>query len=128
MIFKLVLFAVGVCLVSVVLKENFKSGAIVLTVAGCVMLFTVFVKVFDGIKAGMSSLHIPDGIDTDAISIILKTLMVAYLTSFGSDICTDAGEKAIANALETAGKAIMLSMALPMLFGIFKSVSDIFGG
>ncbi len=128
MIFKLVLFAVGICLVSVVLKENFKSGAIVLTVAGCVLLFAVFVKVFDGIKTGMSALNIPDGIDTDAISIILKTLMVAYLTSFGSDICTDAGEKAIANALEAAGKAIMLSMALPMLFGIFKSVSDIFGG
>ncbi len=128
MIFKLVLFAIGVCLVAVVIKENFKSGAIVLTLAGCISLFAVFAKVFNGIKTGISGLHIPDGIDTDAISIILKTLMVAYLTSFGSDICTDAGEKAIANALETAGKAIMLSMALPMLFGIFKSVSDIFGG
>jgi len=69
-----------------------------------------------------------EGVDRDALLLILKTLLVAYLTSFGCDICTDAGEKAIATALETAGKALMLSMAVPMLVGIFASVRYIIGG
>ena len=95
---------------------------------GCLALFLFFAQIFATIKDSLDILDEVSGINADAVSIIFKTLMVAYLTSFGSDICTDAGEKAIANALETAGKAIMLSMALPMLVGIFKSVRDIIGG
>ena len=128
MIFKIVVFAIAVCLIAVILKENFKSGAVVLTVCGCLALFLFFAQIFATIKDSLDILDEVSGINADAVSIIFKTLMVAYLTSFGSDICTDAGEKSIANALETAGKAIMLSMALPMLVGIFKSVRDIIGG
>lgn len=90
--------------------------------------FLIFTHVFSGIKDNLDIMDGVEGVSAEGISIILKTLIVAYLTSFGSDICTDAGEKAIANALETVGKAIMLSMALPMLVGIFKSIKDIIGG
>ena len=128
MIFKIVIFSVIVCLFTGVLKENFKPVAVILTVCGCLSLFMIFTHIFSGIKDNIDILDDIEGVSADGVSIILKTLMVAYLTSFGSDICTDAGEKAIANALEIVGKAIMLSMALPMLMGIFKSVKEIIGG
>ncbi len=128
MIFKIVIFSIVVCLFTAILKENFKPVAIILTVCGCLSLFLIFTHVFSGIKDNLDIMDGVEGVSAEGISIILKTLIVAYLTSFGSDICTDAGEKAIANALETVGKAIMLSMALPMLVGIFKSVKDIIGG
>ncbi len=128
MIFKLVLFAVVTCLIIIVLRESFKPGAVILAVCGCVSLFLAFARIFASIKDIVGGFDTVSGVDTDGISIIFKTLMVAYITSLGSDICTDAGQKAIANALETAGKAIMLSMALPMLIGIFESVRDIIGG
>ena len=98
----------------------------ILSVGGCVVLFAVFVRVFSVMKS--NSVPSFEGADKDAIAVILKTLAVAYLTGFGSDICTDAGQRAVANALETSGKAIMLSMALPMLMGIFDSVNKMLGG
>ena len=128
MIFKIVLFAVAISLILVVVKENFKSGAVVLSVAGCVSLFMIFTNIFASLKDTVTELTGIDTVDKQAISVIFKTLVVAYLTSFGCDICTDAGEKAIANALEMAGKAIMFSMAFPMILGIFNSVKDIMGG
>ena len=128
MIFRLVLFAVGVTLVIVLIKENYKVGAAMLSVAVCISFFAVFSGVFASLKDAIPDMGAMDGVDKDAMAVIVKALAVAYLTGFGCDICTDAGEKAIANALETAGKAIMLSMALPMLFGIFSSVRDIMGG
>ena len=128
MIFKLVLFAIALSLVLVILTDSFKSGALVLAVAGCVALFAVFVKVFGVMKGAVDSASLFDGANKDAVAVILKTLAVAYLTGFGSDICSDAGQKAVANALETAGKAVMLSMAIPMLMGIFDSVNKILGG
>ena len=128
MIFKIVVFSIMVCLFTAILKDNFKPAAVMLTVCGCLSLFLIFTHIFSGIKDNLDILDSVEGVSADGISIIFKTLIVAYLTSFGSDICTDAGEKAIANALEIVGKAIMLSMALPMLVGIFKSVKDIVGG
>lgn len=128
MIFKIVVFAVVVCLMSIVLKENFKTGAVMLTVCGCLSLFLIFAQIFAVVKESLDMPEFTQGVRSDALSVIFKTLMVAYLTSFGSDVCSDAGEKAIAHALETVGKAIMLSMALPMLVGIFHSVKDIIGG
>ncbi len=126
MIYRLVLFAVASCLMCVILKDNFRSGAVVAAFAGCIVLLGVFADALLDIRDEFGAV-MSDSINTDAVSLILKTLLVAYLTGFGSDICSDAGEKAIANSLETAGKIIMLSMAVPMLLGIFKAVKEIIG-
>lgn len=126
MIYRLVLFSVASCLMCVILKDNFRSAAVVAAFAGCLVLLGVFADALMDIRDEFTSIA-EDSINTDAVSLILKTLLVAYLTNFGSDICTDAGEKAIANSLETAGKIIMLSMAVPMLLGIFRAVKEIIG-
>jgi len=128
MIFRLVLFAVAVSLVAVLIKENYKTGALMLTIGVCIYFFGVFAGFFASFKEEFAKLGDIEGLDNGAMAVILKALAVAYLTGFGCDICTDVGEKAIANALEIAGKAIMFSMALPMLLGIFNSVRDIMGG
>ena len=128
MIFRLVLFAVSVSLVAVLIKENYKTGAVMLTISVCIYFFSVFSGFFSSVRDEFTKLGNIEGLDNGAMIVIVKALAVAYLTGFGCDICTDVGEKAIANALEVAGKAIMFSMALPMLFGIFNSIRDIMGG
>lgn len=127
MIYKLVFFALAVTLLLILLKENFKSGALILSAAGCICLFCICINVLGTVRDAMGSFEKIEGVDKESISLIVKTLSVAYVTSFGTDICNDAGEKAVANALEAAGKMIMLSMALPMLVGIFSSVAEIIG-
>jgi len=127
MILKLVAFSMCVTLVLVVLKENFKGAAVVVTIVACgsVLVFcsNMLFSVIDSMK------HIWNGVSVnkESLNVVVKALAVSYITSFGTDICLDAGERAIASALEIAGKIIMLSMAFPMLAGIFKSVSDIIG-
>jgi stage III sporulation protein AD len=125
MIIRLVFLALAASLTAVLLKDNFRSGAMMVSIAGCVCLFYICTNIFLEIKSALGVFAMADTVDKDSMSLIVKTLAVAYITSFGTDICNDAGEKAIANALDTAGKMIMLSMAFPMLAGIFKTVSGI---
>lgn len=127
MIFKLVFFSLSITLMLVLLKENYRSFAFVLSLLGCTVIFLFSMSSFSHLKDAMDEISLTDGVIKDSIKVIGKALLVAYLTSFGSDICTDAGEKAIANALEFAGKAIMFSIALPMLSGIYKSVASMIG-
>ena len=127
MILKLVAFAVGTTLVFVILKDSFPSMAVVLSVAGCVCIAFVSLEGVRSLGNILGALVPGDGASADAVEVIARVLGIAYLTSFGSDVCADAGARAIANVLETAGKLIMLSMALPMLCGIFRSVAGIIG-
>lgn len=128
MIFKVLIFALGLTLVIVLLKEQFRPLALMLSLAGCVVIGITVINLMSGLGNVFEKFGISDSVAGEGIGIIMKILGVAYLTNFGSDICTDAGEKAVATALETAGKLIMLSMALPMLGGIFNSVVSIIGG
>ena len=125
MIFKILLFSFGVVLAAILLKNSFPTASVVLSISGCVAVFIMTSSLLNVVGDALGDMGISAGIQSESVGIIAKTLGIAYLTSFGTDICNDAGERAMANALETAGKIIMLSMAFPMLGGIFKSVLSI---
>ena len=55
-------------------------------------------------------------------SIVLKVIGIAYLTQFGSQLCADAGESAIAAKIELAGKVLMMTAAAPVLTGLLEMV------
>lgn len=53
--------------------------------------------------------------------ILIKILAIAYMADFTAQLCRDAGEAAIGNKVEFAGKVIIFYLSLP----IFLSVLDL---
>ena len=47
------------------------------------------------------------------------------MVEFGKDICKDAGESAIANKIEMAGKVIVVSVSIPVIASLIEIVSQI---
>lgn len=54
----------------------------------------------------------------DYFPIIIKVLVIAYVTEFTSALCEDAGEKSIGTKVELAGKIGIFFVAIP----VFKSL------
>ncbi|MBO5935774.1 MAG: hypothetical protein J6Q94_09840 [Clostridia bacterium] len=54
------------------------------------------------------------GISSDYVKIVIKTIGVAILTQFASDLCKNSGQFALADKIEFAGKLIMATFAIPM--------------
>ena len=52
--------------------------------------------------------------DSSHTSVLLRGLGITYLTSTASDICRSSGENAIAGYIETAGRAEILILCVPM--------------
>lgn len=127
MIIKIVVLAFSVCMVSLILKQDFKPGAVLISIAGCFIVFAMSLDIVFKIGESFAKVKNAGGVNGECLSLILKMLAVAYATSFGADICCDAGEKAMASAVENVGKLIMLAMALPMLAGIYESVAEMMG-
>lgn len=57
----------------------------------------------------------------DYFPIIIKVLVIAYITEFTSALCEDAGEKSIGTKIELAGKISIFFVAVP----VFKSLLNL---
>ena len=55
----------------------------------------------------------------------LKTVGIAILTHISAEVCRDAKESGIAAFVETAGAAVALCVALPLLRAVLDTVTGL---
>lgn len=56
------------------------------------------------------------------LNTILKIIGIAYITEFGSQVCRDAGEGAVAGKIEFAGKVLIMVMAVPIIALVLDTI------
>ena len=53
---------------------------------------------------------------------VLKVIGIAYLATFGAEVCRDAGEGAIAAKIEFAGKVLIMIVAMPIVVAVLETI------
>lgn len=81
-----------------------------------------------GVLDSLRSLAAAYGVDTGYVGILLKILGIAYAAQFGAQICTDAGESAIAGKVELCGRVLILAAALPAAVTTLGSAIGLLNG
>lgn len=81
---------------------------------------TTLLPVFDFLKEETAS----NGF-SDYSLLLFKCLGIALTVQTVSDFCRDGGEEAIANRLESVGKAEILLLALPLLRDLFSYAKEL---
>ena len=123
------LAAVGVTAVvlSAVLRKNTPELAVLLTVsAGLWMLLLVA----DGLRAVvllMEELAGQAGISEVLLEPVIKTVALSILTKLTVEICRSAGEGGVAAFVETAGTALALLAALPLVRAVAQLMGELLG-
>lgn len=124
-IFKVVGFAiVSVCLI-IVLKEQKKEMALILTIFACLAIMLYAISKMIPIVDMLNDLVSKSGVNKDFLSIILKVTGIAYIVEFGKSVCNDAGQTAIASKLEIAGKVIIVSISIPLIGSIINILTGL---
>ena len=72
--------------------------------------------ILDVISAVSGSLSI----STDYIRILVRIIGISYLTHFGCDICRDAGQNAIAQKINLAGKVMIVAASIPVFTAVLN--------
>ena len=62
------------------------------------------------------------GIDNEYYKIIFKITAIGYLFEFGAGTIEDFGLKSLADKLVLVGKIIILSISLPIIYGVFNVI------
>ena len=124
-LFKVIGFGIIAVSLVIILKNQRPEIAIMCVVASSVI---ILLFVFDELKSVIdliNSLMQKSSIDSTYIKIILKVIGISYIIEFGKDICKDAGESAIANKMEMAGKVIIVSLSIPVVASLIDIVTEL---
>lgn len=118
---------VGLGIVAVILITLVRSRspeiAIQISLLAGLLIFSLMVVRLASVLRVIGELTSRARIDNLYLNTILKVVGVAYVAGFGSEVCRDAGEGAIATKIEFAGKVIIMIMALPIMVAVLETIA-----
>ena len=124
-IIKIVAFAFMALFIVLVFKGKRDDLAIQVSIAAGILIFLFMISKLTIIMGFLQTLANKASIDVIYLNTVFKILGIAYLASFCSEICKDAGESSIASKVEFAGKILILVLAIPILMAVMQSILKI---
>ncbi len=114
-----------VMLLILVIKQQRPEIAVQLSLALAVMIFLIVLNKIGIILDLFRDLAEKANISQIYLNTILKIIGIAYITEFGSQVCRDAGEGAIAGKIELAGKILIIVLAIPILALVLDTIAKL---
>ena len=111
----------AVCILPVVLlRKQTPEQALLLTIAILAVAAARCVSLAMPLMDELRALFDRAGIEPIYLSILLRTLAAALVTRLCADLCKDGGSQALASAVEIAGAAAALAIAMPLLKAVIE--------
>ena len=110
-------------IVSILLKDIKKEFSLYAVIIGTsIILFLSF----DTLRNIIEFIeNLTKNIPGDFIKVLIKMTGIAILTEYGTSICKDTGETAIASKIELGGKIIMIALSMPIISVLLESILKI---
>jgi len=124
-IFQIVGLALVAAVLSVLLKGQKPELAIQISIVTGVIIFIMMVSRVSAVLVLLQELANRVNIDLVYLTTVLKIIGIAYVTTFGAEICRYAGESAIASKIEFAGKILIMILAIPILMAVLEIIIKI---
>ncbi len=121
------LTAVGVTAVvlSAVLKKNTPELALLLALAAGLWMLALAADGLGAAAALMKELAGQAGLSEALLEPVVKTVALSILTHLTVEICRSAGEGGMAAFVETAGTALALLAALPLVQAVARLMGEL---
>lgn len=124
-IIKVVGFAFAAVFIYLLLKDKKSDVAFYVLVVAGILIFMYMIGQLGEVINFIDDIASKANINTVYIEIVFKILAIAYIKSFCSEICKDAGASTIASKVEFSGKIMILALAIPILMAVLDSILQI---
>ena len=123
----IILLVTGAALVCSMLRMHRPEIATMVSLAVGLSVFMLAEDAFSGIATGMKQFIDLTNVQNSQTRVILKAAGLAILGELGVEICSDAGESALAGRIRFICRIAMLSMAMPYVTQIVDIAAS-YGG
>ena len=124
-----ILQVVGIGLVStviiIILKRQRPEIALQVSIVAGLIIFMLIASKLSAVLELLEDYADRAEIKPVYFSVVLKITGIAYITEFGSEVCRDAGESAVASKIELAGKVIIVVLAVPVVTSLLDLIMKV---
>jgi len=119
--------AVGIIagVMSLAIKKQSPEVALLISIAAAVLIFFMILPKMSAVFAVLGTVANRISGDMGFIGTLLQITGIAYIAEFGSQICKDAGEGAIATKIELAGKVMIMAASTPIIMALLSMVTQV---
>lgn len=121
------MLSVGAAMVCAMLRAHRPEIATLFSLAVGVTVLWMLKDALSGVIEGVRQFLSMSSMSTRGASEILKATGLSILCELGVQICSDAGESALAGRIRLACRIAVLGMAMPFMMEIFDCISSIGG-
>jgi len=117
-IFTIVTVGIIAAVLAVILKREHPSAALMVSIAASVLIFIMIIPELASVINLIRRLSTFIDLGAGHVTTVLKIIGIAYAAEFGSQICVDAGESAIASKIELGGKVLIMAVSAPIIISL----------
>lgn len=119
--------AVGIiaAILSITIKKQVPEMSLIISIAAGTLIFLILLPKLAAVIDIIKKVGDAAGTNNEYVLIIVKVIGISYITEFASQICSDAGEGAIAAKIEAAGKVFILIIATPILLSLLNLIFSV---
>lgn len=117
--------AVTAAVLGLVLKKNNPETALLLAIGTAAMLLTAAFSAAEDVFGFLRRLIDLTGLPEGIVPIVLKTVAVAVITGFVSDVCKDAQQASLSSVCEVVGAMTALYIAMPLFEIVLETMGKL---
>lgn len=110
---------------SMVLGKQSRDMSLLLTLAVCVLACLGALEFLEPVTELLRDLRRLGGLDSEAVSILLKAALIGLLSELAGLLCADAGEGALGKVLQILSNAAILWLSLPLFRQIIGMIGEV---
>jgi stage III sporulation protein AD len=122
-ILKIAATGVTAAVLAVTLRRGSPAFALMVSLAGCVLIVVAALPEIASVVAAINAVSLRLGGGAKYIGVAVKIIGIAYASEFGAHICADAGEAALGEKIELAGKILILAASAPVIIAMLDMVA-----
>ena len=112
-------------ILSLVISKQSKDMSLLLTLAVCVLVCLGALEFLEPVTELLRELRRLGGLDSEAVSILMKASLIGLLSELMGLICADVGEGALGKALQILSNAADLWLSIPLLRQLITMVEEV---
>ena len=121
-IIKIIGIGLTAVIIIIILKQYKPEFAVYVSIVAGIFILLLSLSQISGVVNLLKEISNKANINSQFLGIILKITGIAILIEFAVSICQDSGESSIANKIDIGGKAIIITISLPIISSLLETL------
>ncbi|MGE4213354.1 MAG: stage III sporulation protein AD [Anaerotignaceae bacterium] len=121
-ILQVVIIGIVGTILSISLKKESPQFSLFIGLITGILIFLFAAEYLKRVIQILSELAGSAGVNSGYMDIVLKIIGISYVARFGTELCKDAGEGAIASKVDLAGKIFIAVTGAPVILALMEMI------